>query len=198
MSPVDKVIPANDDESLTLATQLDARSPVTIREQAIVVAIQRYQVPVARFIRNHVQDIYMREDLVQDVWALFTKAVKEGRFHDRAIDPLHYLIRMARICVAHYHTRDPRFRHPEVSLLEEDLLERIAGGDDIETADLRLELDQYISAVWGQMTEEEQEVARLWRQGYSPSEIAEYTHREYRSAWKLTNRVVTLISRAAH
>jgi DNA-directed RNA polymerase specialized sigma24 family protein len=197
MSPVEKITPANVDEALTLAMQLDAQSPETVRDQAIVEAIQRYQIPITRFIRSHVQDVHMREDLAQDVWAVFTKAVKEGRFHDRAIDPLHYLIRMARIRVAHYHSRDPRFRHPEVPLLEEDLLERIVSGDDIAAADLRLELDQYISAALGKMTDEEQEVARLWRQGYSPCEIADYTDKEYRAAWKLTNRVVTLISRAA-
>jgi DNA-directed RNA polymerase specialized sigma24 family protein len=202
MSTIDETMSitdgGSDEGALMLATQLDTHSPLAIRERAILAAIQRYTIPIVGFIRSRVQDHHMREDLAQDVWEAFTQAVRQGRFQDRGIDPLHYLMGIARRRVAQYHTRDPLHCYLEVPLPEDDLLERIAIGDDIATTDLRLELDQYINAAWEQMLDEERVVARLWRQGYSPCEIAEYTHMQYRTAWRLTNRVVTLISRAAH
>jgi RNA polymerase sigma factor (sigma-70 family) len=184
-----------DEKGLLLAEQLDAHQPDAIRERAIAATIQHYQPAMLRFIRSRVDDFHMREDLAQDVWTDFTQAVRRGEFHDRGLEPIRFLMGMARNRVKNYQTRDPQHCRIEVPLPRDDVLERIATVDDITEADTRLLLDHYIQQAVGVMTDEEQIIAHLLRQGYSIREIATATNTEYHVNWKKTKRVLDLIAR---
>ncbi|MBA3823008.1 MAG: sigma-70 family RNA polymerase sigma factor [Ktedonobacterales bacterium] len=181
--------------ALTLATHLDAARPLAERMAAVDAVIRHTMADIVAYIRTNITDPQAREDVAQDTWTDFAQAIRDGQYHDWGIAPLHYLMAIARRRIRHYQTHDPAHCQHEIALPDDEGHNFVLAGDETTTTELKSDFDAYFDQMLNLLAEEDRVLAQLWRQGYTVPDIAAATGRQYRSAWNVVQRMLTLMRR---
>jgi RNA polymerase sigma factor (sigma-70 family) len=165
-----------------LAARLDRQNSDTERLLAARDLIDETTPNVRAYVRSRVvpQDA---EDVMMMTWERILLAIRLGQFTNQGVDPLNWVMGVARNTVARYEAEQQRQRTRQVALDEQDLVSGDFAGDVATVYDY----NQSITA----LSADDQVVARLIVEGCSISDIALRLGVSYKTAWRRWHRVHT-------